>query len=154
MTFLRSAGDNRKTRYTLFAIGAVLLYAVGSLSDRFILKTYSINALEYTVLMQIGIAINLALFSRFHYGGFRQMHEGVVEHWKELGILSLVLSLGRVFYGMAMQVAYVALAAAVKRSASAIFTTTASHFLLGEDHYARKMSAVLVMVVGILFLTL
>jgi drug/metabolite transporter (DMT)-like permease len=139
-----------KARYVLFAVGAVVLYSIGALFDRHILSQFPVNAVEYVAITQCCIALNMVLFSRFHYGGFGQMWEGVRAHWKELGTVALLLSVSRVFYSQAVALTLVALVAVVKRSIAALLTNIFSHFFFGEDHFGRKMIAMAVVVAGIL----
>lgn len=152
--FLGSSLAPEKAHYLLLAILATILYSASVLVDRRVLSTFPVNAIEYTVLVQFMIAINMVLFSRLHYGGFAQMLEGIRAHWKALGMVAILLSIARMFYGQAIALAYVALVAVVKRSAAAVFTNVFSHFLLNEDGFGRKMAATGIIIAGIALVTL
>lgn len=147
--FLRSSLVPEKMPYLFFTLGAVVLYSACALIDRHLLSTYPINALEYVAIIQCCVAFNMVLFSRFHYGGFWEMREGVRAHWRELGAVALLLSISRVFYSQAVSLTYVALVAVVKRGSTALLTNLFSRFVFDEDHFGRKMVAMAVVISGI-----
>jgi len=143
----------RQSRYSIFILFAVALYAVASIFDRVVLSQYSIQPLAYIAVVHIFIAINfLILISLFH-DGIRGIRHGLQNTGVWL-LLAGMLTVGyRLAQAQAVQAAYVGLVLPIKRM-SAFFTTIIGGELYHEHNLFRKSIACAIMLGGVLMIVL
>ncbi len=138
----------KPSRYTLFIFGAIFLYSITALLDRYILSRYNFEPIAYIAFVHLFLAIHfLILHSTFH-DGFHGLRRGI----STLGGWILLVALFTVIYRLAqiqaISMTSVGLAVAI-RDISPLFTIIIGGELFHEKNLLRKVIASFIMAGGV-----
>jgi drug/metabolite transporter (DMT)-like permease len=142
------------SKYSLYTLVGVVLYAFAALIDRTILGYLHIDPLLYLALAQLCVAVNMAVIAHVFRGrNFTSSIRTVGFDLRWVVIIALFTSAYRLLEAYAMALAAAGLVIAVKRSA-VLFTTVIGGELFRDDHLLRKSVACAVMISGVYLLAL
>lgn len=137
-----------KYKYILFIVVALLIYAVGSSIDRYLLGTLKVPLLTYLPVGQLFVGLNMIMIMSFFKDGFKGINRGVKNFGHILVIVAALTFIYRYFHLSAVSLAAIGLVAPIKYSSS-LFVTIVGGEIFHEEHVLRKTLAALVMFVGV-----
>lgn len=137
-------------KYLYFVFGAILIYALTSNIDRFVLSRYDFQPLAYSAIENVLICLNLLVLLVFFRKkeGLSDIKHGVLLSWGWFLIASLLTIGYRLAQVNAVSMANVGLATAIKDTAP-FFTILLGGSLFHESHLGKKILASAVMAVGV-----
>jgi len=143
----------KQSKYYYFIIGALFLYAICSIGDRYVLSHYNFDLLAYMAFAHMFLAINFLIMISIFHNGMR----GIIAGAKNMGVwllLAAMLTVGYRFAQMAaVKLTYVGLVLPIKRM-SALFVTLIGGELFHEHHLKRKAAACAIMLAGLMLVVL
>ncbi len=143
-----------KQKYFHYILIALILYAISSTFDRYVLNTLKIDVLAYLSIVQVLIAVFFTILVWYFYD-LHDISKGLRELWLPV-LLVAVLTVGyRYSQSLALSLAEgkVALVTSIKRS-SALLTTIIGGQLFHEKHYLRNVFASFVIITGVVLIIL
>lgn len=143
----------KKSKYIHYIFLALLFYSICSIFDRHVLSTYDITPFSYLAIAHFFIAINFFVMLCIFHDGIEGIKHGIKKAWKPFLLISLLTIGYRVFQLFAVQMAYVALVVAMKRS-SALLTTIIGGKFFHEDNLLSKSIACAIMILGAVLIIL
>jgi len=142
-----------KQKYFHYILIALVLYAVSSTIDRYVLAVLNVDVLAYLSVVQVLIAIFFTIMV-WYFHDLHDIKKGLRELWFPLLIIACLTVGYRYSQSFALTLAEgkVALVTAIKRS-STLLTTLGGGFF-HEKHLLRNFFAALVIVAGIVMVIL
>lgn len=135
------------------ALLAVLLYALGSLLDRFVLTNFSLNAIEFIAITQVMLVGTFLMLELIFRKKGNSMFSTLKRSPLKVAGVAALLFVSRMLHAQAISMVFVALASALKR-VGAIFTILLAGSLLKEKDGLRKLLAASLILAGVMGLTL
>ena len=137
-----------RSRAVHLVLGAIIIYGVLSVFDRFALAYYGIPPLAYLAFVHLFLAFHFLWMMAVFHGGFREAVGAVRTFGVRPMLLIALVTIGhRVAETFAMRAAYAGLVTALKRTA-VLFSTVIGGEMFHEDHLVRKTVAAVIMVAG------
>lgn len=142
-----------RQRYFHYILVALVLYAVSSTIDRYVLNTLRLDVLAYLSIVQVLIAIFFTLMV-WYFHDLHDISKGLKELWLPL-LLIACLTVGYRYsqsFALTLAEGKVALVTSIKRSSTLLTTLGGSFF--HEKHLLRNFFAALVIVAGVVMVIL
>lgn len=137
-----------KSYHVHLVLLSLLFYSIGAVLDRTIVDDLSLSVPAFMFLFHIFITIFSLFIASLFGGGMHGVGLGLKKGGSQAVLVSL-LTVGYRFFQMeALQLAFVGLVSAVKRSSS-FFTTLIGGGLFNEKNLARRVFASIVIIVGV-----
>jgi len=142
-----------KQKYFHYIIIALLLYAVSSTIDRYVLGTLKVDVLAYLSIVQVLIAIFFTIMV-WYFHDLHDISKGLRELWLPLFLIAFLTVGYRYAQNFALSLAdgKVALVTSIKRSSTLLTTLGGSFF--HEKHLLRNFFSALVIITGVLMVIL
>ncbi len=138
----------KASRYKHFLIGAILLFTVSSVIDKFLLKTHQLEPLSFLFYQQIFLAINFVLIYIFAgHNLFKLIKSIKIKQYSWIILIALFTIGYRYSLLEAIKMAPVALVLSIKRT-SIFFATIIGGKLFSEHSLLRRSIATLLMLTG------
>jgi transporter family protein len=134
--------DSKKYVYLLLI--NTLLMAIGGILMKYVLEI-GINLYAMLILLEIFIAINMALFISIKYDGIKEEVTNLLRNKTVIVSIALLSLLYRVFYYASLQLAYVSLASPLRNSISVIITIIIGGLIFHEKGLERKFVITIIM---------
>jgi drug/metabolite transporter (DMT)-like permease len=152
-TFLNSFREFRQSSYIQLVLFSLVFYSIGAVLDRIIVSDLSVSVPAYIFSFHIFIAIFSLVIASIFGNGLKGVGLGIVRGGASAVFVS-ILTIGYRFFQMeALQVAFVGLVSAVKRSSS-FFTTLIGGGLFHEKHVGRRLFASVTIIIGAVLMVL
>lgn len=144
--------DIIKDKYFWFIIVALMLYAIVSVCDRYLLSVIKIDIIAYQSIAHVMIAIIMSLML-LYFHSLSDIKNSLQKAWKPILAISL-LTLGyrvSAAYALAFDEGKAALVGAIKRG-SALLSMVVGGKLFHEDNLFQKFIAAIIMIIGIILI--
>jgi len=153
-SFIKTLIKIKRSKYINYFFIALFIYGFTAIVDRYILGTVAIDPKMYLAIVNVFLAINLAIFLFIYHDGVTGLKHG----FKNMGIILLlivaVLTIGaRLSFFEAVSLENVGLVSPVKQL-SILFTTILGGKVFHEKNLFKKSVATLIMLSGVLLITL
>lgn len=124
---------------------SVLLYALSSICDKFVLAY--VSPFTYLLVVQFFIAINFIILINLFYGGFKDISYGYRHAGKWIFLMAFFTLAYRLLQAWAISLTLVSLVVPIKRL-STLFATLAGGTLFHEKGTAHRAIACIIMLIG------
>ena len=141
--------DSKKYVYLL--ILNTLIMAVGAILMKYILDL-GVNLYAMFILLEVFIAINMAVMISIRYDGVREEFSNLVKNRKIIFSIAILSLLYRIFYYASLQLAYVSLASPLRNSISVIITVVIGGIVFQERNLKRKLAITAIMLLMVYFI--
>ena len=141
--------DSKKYVYLL--ILNTLIMAVGAILMKYILDL-GVNLYAMFILLEVFIAINMAVMISIRYDGVREEFSNLVKNRKIIFSIATLSLLYRIFYYASLQLAYVSLASPLRNSISVIITIVIGGIVFQERNLKRKLAITAIMLLMVYFI--
>ena len=141
--------DSKKYVYLL--ILNTLIMAVGAILMKYILDL-GVNLYAMFILLEVFIAINMAVMISIRYDGVREEFSNLVKNRKIIFSIAILSLLYRIFYYASLQLAYVSLASPLRNSISVIITIVIGGIVFQERNLKRKLAITAIMLLMVYFI--
>jgi len=143
---LRGDSTNVSAR---FAIAASFVYSLGAVCEKYRISTFHISA--YVFLNITFMSLNMTADMLFT--GKREYVRSILGKWKNIAAGAAGLFLSFLFFRMALQKIAVSVAVPI-RQVSIIFAVLFGIMFLKESFTARKLAAVIIIILGIILINI
>ena len=141
--------DSKKYVYLL--ILNTLIMAVGAILMKYVLDL-GVNLYAMFILLEVFIAINMAVMISIRYDGVREEFSNLVKNRKIIFSIATLSLLYRIFYYASLQLAYVSLASPLRNSISVIITIVIGGIVFQERNLKRKLAITAIMLLMVYFI--
>jgi drug/metabolite transporter (DMT)-like permease len=141
--------DSKKYVYLL--ILNTLIMAVGAILMKYVLDL-GVNLYAMFILLEVFIAINMAVMISIRYDGVREEFSNLVKNRKIIFSIAILSLLYRIFYYASLQLAYVSLASPLRNSISVIITVVIGGIVFQERNLKRKLAITAIMLLMVYFI--
>src|SRR3989344_3749545 len=131
----------------VLVIVSIIFYALGSVTDRFLVADLFIDPLAYLLFVHLFMAVVFMVIASGWGRGVKGIAEALHINGAEIVVISLGTIAYRYFQLVAFQTALVGLVSTIKRSSS-FFTTIIGGELFHEKRVTQKATASLVIIIG------
>ena len=139
----------KSSRYKHFLIGAILLFTVSSLIDKFLLKSHQFEPVSFLFFQQIFLAINFVLiYILAGHNPIKLIKSIEIRHYSWIILIAFFTIGYRYSLLESMKIAPVALVLSIKRT-SIFFATILGGKLFSEHALLRRSIATLLMLAGV-----
>ncbi|HYD93173.1 MAG TPA: DMT family transporter [Candidatus Paceibacterota bacterium] len=150
---LHSHAFRKKLVPIFLAFGAVVVYSLSAVGDRIVLGHYDVDIIDFLMIVQVMALANFLVLSWFDRSHKKLLTSSFRRHPMQVATFSILLILSRLMHSQAVSMAYVALAAAIKRS-GALFTIVIARTYLKERSVGHKLLAGGIILAGVLSIIL
>jgi transporter family protein len=141
----------KQKEYLKYILIAILLYSTLSIFDRFFLFNYGVSPITYVAFAHLFLAIHFLILLTIFHDGYKGIKKGFSKFGFWIVGMSLIVIAYRLSQTMAIKIAYVGLAVAVKRT-SVFFTILLAGRFFHEKNIKKKLLSSAIMFLGVLLL--
>jgi len=134
-----------ESKYTRMFILAVLLTAVGSLGEKYVIG--STDAITLLFLIYLFTAINFTVLLAMFHDGFKGIKHGIKNAGASIFLVAFFATLSNLAYFKALSIAWVSLLIPIYRTGTIIATIAGGRFFK-EEHLLQKSIACAIMTAG------
>tara|TARA_Y100000034_G_scaffold20236_3_gene23100 strand:- start:3015 stop:3632 length:618 start_codon:yes stop_codon:yes gene_type:complete len=135
-----------KSKYTIFVILALVIYAVSAALEKYILSN-GVNTYSLLIIYRLISAVIFITITFVFYKGFTDIVHGIKETGVTMAFIALVGIGSTYFYYEALSLAYVSLVIPIKRL-STLMTTMVGGEMFHEHNLTHKAIGCLIMIAG------